>query len=161
MTDEGLVLDHDAFTNKTMAGDFAILPNGYVLLNFNERSDFRVLSDLAAVKVDEFRELNSLSQFHVWSNRAEFVHKHNPLSFFLNGSSATGESPMRANIAWKLWVALEPWGKLPPLTPPAGISDFPSSESKFNKISNLATRTETSRNTKDYRNQIARPPLAS
>jgi hypothetical protein len=82
MTDEHVVFDRDAFTNKTMAGDLAVLPDCCVLLDFDKGSDFRVLSDLAAIKVDEFGKLNSLSQFHVWSNRAEFVHRCTNFPFF-------------------------------------------------------------------------------
>jgi len=40
MTDEYVVLDRDAFTNKAMAGDLAVLPTVAFLLDFNKGSDF-------------------------------------------------------------------------------------------------------------------------
>ena len=43
-------------------------PDGCILLNFNKCSDFRVLSDLAAVQVDEFRKFDSRSQFNIGGN---------------------------------------------------------------------------------------------
>lgn len=86
MADEYVVLDRDAFANKAMAGDFAIFSNPYVLLDFDKSPDFRVFPDVAAVKVDELRQFDAAGQFHVWSNRAEFMQGVNCLSSLCSGT---------------------------------------------------------------------------
>ena len=123
MTDEHVVLNGDAFANKAMAGDLAVLPDGCVLLDFNKGSDFRVLSDLAAVKVDEFRKLNPASQFHIWSNRAEFVHSHTNSPSICREQSAKRCFSKKADIYWIVGVAVHHLGKLPPLTTLVDIPD--------------------------------------
>src|SRR5215472_589970 len=58
MSDEDVVFDGHAFADEGMARNLAILPNGRVLLNFDERANLGVLSNFAAVKINEFGKLD-------------------------------------------------------------------------------------------------------
>jgi hypothetical protein len=82
-----------------VAGDLAVLSNGCVLLDFNKGSDFGVLSDLAAVKVDEFGKLDSLRQFHIWSNRAEFIHRRTNSPSLLNKTISRKMAPRKVGAS--------------------------------------------------------------
>ncbi len=54
MADEDIILNRDAFAYERMAGDFAVLSDRGVLLNFNKCSYFHVVADYAPVKINEF-----------------------------------------------------------------------------------------------------------
>ncbi len=71
MADEDVVLDGHPFTDEGVAGDLAVAADCGVLLDFNEGADLGVVADRAAVEVDEFGELDVLSQFHVVGDAKE------------------------------------------------------------------------------------------
>ena len=73
MTDEHFVFDINAFTNKSVAGNLAAFTDGGVFLDFNERANFRVVANLAAVQIDELGKADAVSQFHIRSNADEVV----------------------------------------------------------------------------------------
>src|SRR6266436_7322453 len=54
MTDENAILNIDTFTDKRVTGDFAILSNSGVFLNFDEGANLCVIADFTAVEVDKF-----------------------------------------------------------------------------------------------------------
>src|SRR5437763_192002 len=60
--DEDVVLDRHALADERVAGDLAVLSDPGVLLNLDEGADLRVVPHFAAVEVDEFRELDALTQ---------------------------------------------------------------------------------------------------
>src|SRR5215469_354117 len=82
MSDEDVVFYGYAFADESVAGNLAILPNGRVLLNLDERANLGVFSDFAAVKIDEFGKPHARPKLHVRSNRAEFVHRRTNSPFF-------------------------------------------------------------------------------
>ena len=60
MADEDVVLDRHAFTDEGVARNLAPPADLCILLDLDERSDLRFVADLAAVQVDELRELDVL-----------------------------------------------------------------------------------------------------
>ncbi len=54
MADENAILNIDTFTDKRVTGDFAILSNSGVFLNFDEGANLCVIADFTAVEVDKF-----------------------------------------------------------------------------------------------------------
>jgi hypothetical protein len=61
VADKDVVFDLYALTDKGMAGDLAAAAYARIFLNLNEGTDFRLVSDLAAIQIDELRELHILS----------------------------------------------------------------------------------------------------
>ena len=57
MPDEDFVLDRHAFADEGMTRYLAPLADLGILLNLDEGPDFCVITDLATIEVDEFREL--------------------------------------------------------------------------------------------------------
>ena len=49
MRNEAVVTNRDELANERVGLNPASLPNGYSLLNFNERSDEGVIADIAAI----------------------------------------------------------------------------------------------------------------
>ena len=64
VADEDVVLDGHAFADEGVAGNLAALADGGILLDFDECADLGFVADLAAVKIDELRELNVFPQLH-------------------------------------------------------------------------------------------------
>jgi hypothetical protein len=54
VADKHIVFNRDAFADKSVTGDLAILSDRRVFLYFNKRSDFRVVSNFAPVQIDKF-----------------------------------------------------------------------------------------------------------
>ena len=52
MADENIVFNGNALADECVARYLAIVPNTRVLLNFNERSNFRAITNRAAIKID-------------------------------------------------------------------------------------------------------------
>ena len=50
---ENALFNGDAFANECVAGDFAPRPDTRAFLDFNERTDFGFIADLAPVKINE------------------------------------------------------------------------------------------------------------
>ena len=71
MADEDLVLDGDALADKGVALDLAVSADEGVFLYFDEGTDLGPVTDRAAVEVDEFVQLNVLSEDDV---RCDFFH---------------------------------------------------------------------------------------
>jgi hypothetical protein len=63
--DEDFVLDCHAVTDERMARYLAPFADLGILLNLDEGPDFCVITDLAALEVDEFRELHVLPQLDI------------------------------------------------------------------------------------------------
>src|SRR5579859_734927 len=90
VADENVVFDGHAFAHEGMAGNLAIPSNRCVLLNLDERANLGVFPDFAAVEIDEFGKLDPGPEFHVRSNRAEFVHRRtNSPRFWMERSTAS------------------------------------------------------------------------
>ena len=85
MTDEYVVLDSHAFTDKRVTGNLAILPNDGILLNFDKRADFSVVANLASVEIDELGELDVLLRASRPGNAKVIVHSWTILLFLLEG----------------------------------------------------------------------------
>jgi len=64
VSDVNVVFDRDTLANEAVAGDFAVLSDSRILLNFNKGSDFRVVAYLAAVNVDEFGKPDISAALH-------------------------------------------------------------------------------------------------
>jgi hypothetical protein len=63
--DKHIVLNDDAFTDKGVAGDFAVFANTGILLDFHKRTDFCFVSDHASVQIDEFRKSDVFPELNV------------------------------------------------------------------------------------------------
>src|SRR6185295_6535627 len=68
VSDKDLIFDRHAFTNEGVARYFAPLANFGILLNLDKRPDFRIVSNLATIEVDELRKLHVLSHLDVRRN---------------------------------------------------------------------------------------------
>src|SRR5438309_4489262 len=81
MADEDVILDRHAFTDEGVARNLAPPADLRILLDLDERSDLRFVADLAAVQVDELRELDVLPQLDVGRNAERFVGPHQQAPF--------------------------------------------------------------------------------
>src|SRR5580698_2546248 len=75
MTDEDVIFDHDSFTDKAVTGYLAALPDCGVLLNLDERADFRLVAYFTSVKVDELSQSDIGAQLDVGRNAVVRVHR--------------------------------------------------------------------------------------
>jgi hypothetical protein len=71
MTNENIRLDDDAFANKGVAADFAMIPDLGPFLDFYERPYPRLVPDLATVKVNERVDAYVSTEFHIRGNSPE------------------------------------------------------------------------------------------
>jgi hypothetical protein len=55
MSDETLVVDLNAFTNKSVRGDLTTHPDNRVLLDLYKRADLRFVANRTAVQVNQIR----------------------------------------------------------------------------------------------------------
>jgi hypothetical protein len=74
MADEHVVFDGDAFTDKSMARDFAASAYTCIFLNFDEGPDFCFVADFASIQIDELGEFDTLTKFDVISDTNIGVH---------------------------------------------------------------------------------------
>jgi hypothetical protein len=88
VADENIVFNSDAFTYKSVTGNFAALSHFGILLNLDKGADFSFVANFAAIKVDELRKLHVLPKFHVGSDAAISFH----------GSSDVCEIIMRCGV---------------------------------------------------------------
>src|SRR2546425_6701390 len=79
VADEDVVLDRHAFTDEGVARNLAPPADLRIFLDLDERPDLRFVADLAAVQVDELRELDVLPQLDVGRNVHRFVHRQTTL----------------------------------------------------------------------------------
>jgi hypothetical protein len=75
VTNENIVLNADAFTDKGMTGDLAAFPHRRVFLDLDEGPDFCLISNFASVEIDEFGELDVFSQLNVGGYAHKRIHK--------------------------------------------------------------------------------------
>src|SRR6266702_7368165 len=75
VANEDVVFNVHALTDERMARNLAAAADRGILLDFDERSDFRLIADFAAVQIDEFRKLHVLAQLHAGSDADIFVHR--------------------------------------------------------------------------------------
>src|SRR5215472_16671935 len=68
MPDEYAVFNLHSLTDECVAGNLAALSHRCMFLNLNKRADLSFISNLATIKVDEFRKANVLSEPYVGSN---------------------------------------------------------------------------------------------
>src|SRR5215472_997198 len=71
MPDEYAVFNLHALTDECVAGNLAALSHHCIFLNLNKRADLGFISNLATIKIDEFRKANVLSEPDVGSNANE------------------------------------------------------------------------------------------
>ena len=65
MSDENLVFNGNAFTDKSVAGNFTPLPDGGALLDFDKSADASFIADFAAVKIHETVDANITAKFYI------------------------------------------------------------------------------------------------
>ena len=75
-------------------------PTDGILLNFDERADFRFVADFAAVQVDELGKLHVLAELYVRGNAAVFVHRRTNSPLFLMDCSAASSMRTTRRPAW-------------------------------------------------------------
>src|SRR5207245_3052258 len=73
VADEDVVLDRHAFTDESVTRNLAPPADLRILLDLDERPDLRFIADLAAVQVDELRELDVPPELDVGRNTEVFV----------------------------------------------------------------------------------------
>jgi hypothetical protein len=73
--DEYIVLDDNAFADKTVAGDLTTFAHRHIFLDFHERTDLRLIPDLAPVQIYELREPDIGSQFYIVRNAVVGIHR--------------------------------------------------------------------------------------
>ena len=71
MTHEDLVFNRHAFTDKSMARDFAVTTHAGTFLNLDEGTDFSAVADLATVEVNEMVNDYVTTESNVSSDYAE------------------------------------------------------------------------------------------
>src|SRR5207249_7253915 len=81
VANEDVVLDRHAFTDEGVARNLAPPADLRILLDLDEGPDLRFVADLAAVQVDELRELDVLPQLDVGRNAERFVSPHQQAPF--------------------------------------------------------------------------------
>src|ERR1700730_435279 len=74
VANEDVVLYVYALTDKRMTGNFAAPADAGIFLNLHKCADLGFVSNLASIHVDEFGELDVLSQLYIRGNAYEFVH---------------------------------------------------------------------------------------
>jgi hypothetical protein len=75
MSDEHVVLNDDAFTDKAVTGDLAASTDAGVFLDFDECPDLGLGPNLAPIEVYEFGETDVLPQFDVVRDAVVGVHR--------------------------------------------------------------------------------------
>ena len=65
MRDEAVVPDRYELANKCMRLDTASLPDLHSLLNFDERTDERIVIDLAPIEIDRLHNGDVLPEFDI------------------------------------------------------------------------------------------------
>src|SRR5215472_11797137 len=68
MPDEYAVFNRHTLTDECVAGNLAALSHRCIFLNLNKRADLSFISNLATIKIDEFRKAHVLSEPDVGSN---------------------------------------------------------------------------------------------
>ena len=63
-----MVFDRDAFADEGVAGDLAAAADAGVLLDLDKGADLRLVTDLAAVQIEEVAEPDVASQLDVRRN---------------------------------------------------------------------------------------------
>src|SRR5437763_4147498 len=71
MADEDFVFDSYAFANKCVARNFAVSSHAGALLNFDERSNPRAVTNLAAIEIYEVVNTNIAAELNVRRDYAE------------------------------------------------------------------------------------------
>ena len=92
VTDEDVVFDGHPFADERMAGNLAVVADLRILLDLDERADFRVVTHFTAVQVDEFRQPDTRTQLHVGSDTLIVVHSWMTLPLSLRDWSAASRS---------------------------------------------------------------------
>ena len=75
MPDKNVVFNYYTLTDEGVAGDLAPLANRGVFLNFHKRTDLCLVTNFAAIKIDELRKLNALPQLDIRCN-AEVIRSY-------------------------------------------------------------------------------------
>jgi hypothetical protein len=76
VADKDVVFDRHAFTDKSVARDPAMPAHGYILLDFHERADLDLVSNLASLKkIGEFRQPYVFAELDVVGNTVIGVHR--------------------------------------------------------------------------------------
>ena len=96
MPNENIVFNRDAFADERVARYLASAPNLGVFLNLDEGSDFRFFADLAAIQIDEFRELDVFAELYIRSKlQYSFTGEPTLPSFGSTRSAASSIRTMR------------------------------------------------------------------
>jgi hypothetical protein len=70
VTNEDAGFEGDAFTNKGVAANLAMVPDRGPFLNFHESADLGLVADFATIKVDESVDAHVSTKGHVRRNPA-------------------------------------------------------------------------------------------
>src|SRR5215469_632072 len=99
MADEYLIFDSNPFTDKGVARDLAIATDLGILLDLDERSDLRIVPNLAPIQVDKLRNPDVLTKLHVMSNADVIAHSWTIRPFCRSDSSAASSMRTTASPA--------------------------------------------------------------
>ena len=81
VTDKNIVLDGDAFADKGVAGNLAVLADSGIFLYFHESTDFGIVVDIASVKVHEFVYLDVFTELYIQKQFFSFFLYLSPAHF--------------------------------------------------------------------------------
>ena len=76
MSDKDIVFDIDTFADEGVTRNFAASPDSDVLLNFDECTDFGLITDFATVQIDEIGEFYVLPEPDSRGNTNELTHRY-------------------------------------------------------------------------------------
>src|SRR2546428_1132789 len=107
VADEDVILDRHAFTDEGVARNLAAPADLRILLDLDERPDLRFVADLAAVQVDELRELDVLPQLDVGRNTEVFVHRHTPPALPRPSQQAPFPEMTAAGVARRILISVQ------------------------------------------------------
>src|SRR6202035_816605 len=75
MSYKHIVSNLHAFTDDSVAGNFAATAHFCIFLNFNKRPNLRLIADFASVKIDEFRQFDVFPHLHAGRDANIVVHR--------------------------------------------------------------------------------------
>jgi hypothetical protein len=76
VTDKDFIFDVHSLTNKSMTRDFAAVTNPRTFLDFDERTDFDIVTDFAAVQIGEGEYFHPFAKFDVRSYALKKLFAH-------------------------------------------------------------------------------------
>src|SRR5437868_4426179 len=98
MANKNTVFDRHTFTDESMTGNLAAFADARIFLYLDKCTDFRLIPDLAAVKIDELRERNFPAESHIRRDAKVRTHRCTNAPLLFRDSFA----------AWSILTTLRP-----------------------------------------------------